>query len=1037
MKKYSLAATHVPVPLVYVQGVDDSIRPIQHETKSELNETSLKIDIERKLPDITNGCMTRTVSVLEAGNLREHMWWKDTNINSRPWFNVKYVDGRCTVGVSGSPSILSPYRKWHKGELLPLHWMDKYYDHICTVFISFYELKNDESDFLLVNEVNRIKLSFSNTMIKYVCILVNPGNGNTSHLQDVISRIHMSGNSLFVLNGGDNEARKREQTTFIKKLLVGLRQYSNDFFDLQIQKLKKREIKDTCYSQEMFSTRNLIKLVMFEQFKGGSDSTTKMLEYAYDRLLSLDKQLSSNKEEIYQWLDILCLHIVRSTILIDANVAFRKFMFHISTIPDRKEVNNDWFAFQYLWLGNLLKSVSDPSLIPINTMLYPSKTDGLVNSRCMPNPGFIFLQAALFKKKGEIGDGSEVISLLTSSIDAFENSSNFRRVESFIYMLLGEVYFRMENYSMALNNYLVALPVYQRDKWLKIICVLLRNVCQCFIGLGRTKEASQSYIELCTYERDGEYLQALKGKIDGLELVDTNEIGLLDVKGLFGIQVGVKKFENMINDGIDLQLRITSNSKVMAEITIDQIRLDLGCREFLIANDPLLKKGYLQIVNEDGKANLDFDHELCKVLQVHLYPKKVGVFRVVEVELLGHFNDLKFQTRIQITPTIERYFTWYSEDCKHQPIKIHYPSNSFKIEPRIPEIKSSLKYDSVGFIGRQFPITVHFLNADKEPDVVIASVAGTASIADKEIEVVSNTKLELSPNDEGTIIATFDIPQNSDILAPCIVELMFEYEIKEVVVAVRKKIRIAVADVFSWQTELRPVVYPFPDLFKIDAENPGTLPMHTRRWQFRLHLKDMADTMEIEEMSFDIRGPTGVSLTLNSENLQGMLKNGETQIIPVQLDVRIIERSARTIPIDMKCHVKYAVSGLTYDYVVDMYKANLPHVDPRVLVYILQERKDGKVEEVDVVYLLENPTDKIFRYQTNMNPLAGVEIVDYVKTSRINLLPFQQLPLKFTYKTRGKLLPEFTLYDRQYQVFVHASVADDRLYFVDGQLLRR
>ena len=1226
METYHRSLTSVPAPLVVFQGISSELRPQPPKRRirtlkeqayagpGKKQNYGLQLQIDRELDEVKNGCVERLVSLIEKCNVNDRLWWPNQDssgqtsqkqqqsqkleksslkqkqqlhqsrqrlmsslssgsVNSKGlWFNIKYADSKYEIVVNGTKSPLSPYNKEGDfyGSLLPLQWSEKYYSYIPSVFIAFYEIGADKRwDDLLVNEVNRVKLKFSNTMIKFVCILINVHANTTDsdRIQSIVSRINMNPNSLFVINGLSDEISKREQTVFIRKLMIGLRQYSNDFFNVQIQKLKRREIKNDQYSEKFFSARNLIKMALFEQVKGITDYSTKLLEYAYDRLLQSLRSIDhvsqrSQHAEARAWLDVMCMHIVRSCIVLgDANIAYRKFTFHVQQIRelDPRNFTFEWLSTQYTWLGELLENINE-DVIPIDPIMMP--TLGLkeirYNSYNMPQNGFNFLQAAEYRglalQHEETGGSDNRVMLLTAALDSFNlaKSGKFSRIESRVYILLGDVYYSKKNYSMAVNNYFAGLSNYKQESCIFIVGCVLQKILHCYVGLSQVREAWAVYIELCSIndsvwkkakalDSTKIFLDLMKEKIISLDLVnDDSQSILMDElrnsddadaevlaantnsgvpfvkEGVFDFDVGIKEYTNMMNEGVDLQVLIRhKGDNMISSLEINKLEIDLGENsEFKIirvTNDGENYDANNVLENEENSKSVvlyeltcdskDISESItcplafktidgrinrkCIILQIHVCSSVVGKFYVPRVRVNGTLNDVQFSTVINIAgldSTSRPFLKWFVKDGKDQVLNNHYPTNSFEVLPKIPKIKCNLKYDRVGFNGRVFPVFLKFVNEDTDSPVKVhikgdgvlnkkydVAVKWGEDHTDKSFDsqdimkpgesVTTSCVLEM-PQISGLPMSTIEGESDDNEVFNCNIKFHIEYELlnEGVSIEVKKEARVKIVEMIEWHTELRADQHgEFPNLFIIDEKKMldvganMNIPVHTRKWLFTLNLRNVSfEQMNITSCKFVVRGPKDVTLTLtpeveDNEDDGTILKSMGEKKLKVWLDVVCYERIIRSVPVDVQCVIDYYIEEMkdvVQHYRLEMYKANLPHVDPRMLVVV---NEGGSKEELVVTYIMENPTDRIFQYQTNLNPVSGVEIVDYVKSMQLSVMPFMQEKIELVYRVdrqyqegRAEIaLPEFTLYDRQFQVFVKPNVADDRLRFVDGHLFLR
>lgn len=1150
MQSYHRSLTSVPVPLLVVQGISSDLRPIVKEQRSRIikeqeyenEETKLnygvQIQIDRELDDLKNECVTRLINLIDSCNARDQLWWssQDANNNQQQphpssndlkrqrqriskqlstsgsqgshnskglWFNVKYCDSKYEIIINGSNSSLSPYNEKGDfyGSLLPLQWVDKYYDYIPSAFLTFYEIGNDETfDALLINEINRIKLKFSNTMIKFVVVLINLYPKTTNlRISNILSKINIGSNSIFVINGNNDEVSKREQISFIKKLLIGLRSYSNDFFDLQIQKLKKREIKNVLYTEKFFNVRNLIKLAVFEQFKAINEYSTKFLEYSYDKLLQLLKTIDKNPTnviylEVRGWLDIICLHIVRSCIALgDNNISYRKFSFHLQKIKELDPANysNDWISLQHTWFGELIENINlnEIEILPADLTILP--TVGLkeikFNSYNMPQNGFIFLQAYNYRCNDLVDDNR--ILLLNAALDSFNMSklTRFQRFESKIYLLLGDVYYEMKNYSMAINNYFAGISIFKQENCKFIQVFILKKILVCYIKLNKLNESKSVYIELCCMGKSDskQFLDEMKEKIISLDLINDDSVSALikdegDEKqegnslfiknNVFNIDIGVKKYSNMMNDGVDIQLIITPKGSTMIDnLEISKFELDIAgsseVKKITILNEPLELEGHIvrqltSTCDEPGeilKTSLVFRSEQVTnksiILQLHIKSKKVGKFYIPKIKTTAILNDFKFTsiTNIGGLDVANNYFKWYGDN---EIIKATYPKNSFEIIPKIPDIKLSLHYENIGFNGRKIPIEIKFLNADEDMNVKLklAGYGKLENVNGIKIEWEDNPDEILKPGNERIVKCHAILPQvnglsltSKDVEDNCIITFNIIYVLINdgaVEVSVTKQAKMKVIEMIEWNTRLNPDVnnVKFPNLFKINDGidiNGHNLPIHLRKWNFKLSLKNNSfDDIVITNKKFSINAPTGVTLNIQSNDEKDILFKSMANIkFNMILDVSA-DKIIRTVPVDIKCELEYHIgNNIIQTYILDMYKASLPHIDPRIVIVI----DNFEDKQIVIRYVFENPTNRIFQYQTNLNTIQGIEILNYVKTMKINLMPFMQESITFKYRIVDDdsdiiELPEFTVYDKQYKIFVKSSCGDDRFRLIDGHL---
>lgn len=999
--------TAVPAPLVVVQGVASGLRPERHRKRARVADKEryvhkdedlqygVQITIDRELDDVSGDGVAWIAQLIDRYSVRDSMWWprEDGGSVSRTakgvWFNVKYSEKLYEVIVNGSKSSLSPYNKESKfyNALLPLEWMYKYYDHIPSVFISIYELSVDESlDDILVNEINRVKARFTNTMIKFVALVVyaRPELARHGRVQNLVSKINMSANSLFVINGGVGDVARREQAVFVRKLMVGLRQYSTDFFELQMQKLKKRDMKSNEYSVAFFACRNLIKMAMFEQMKGIDDHSTKLLEYSHDKLLQILQKGNTQLVEGRQWLDVLCIHIVRSCIVLgETNVAYRKFMFHLQKVKELagSQFSFRWMSLQYTWLAELLESVqeSGSGVIPVEQTLMTTMRGGRnrLNSFNMPQTGFVYLQAFRYRTLDVDCDCDNRVQLLSGALDAFGvASARFQRFECGVYALLGDVYREQGNFSMAVNNYMTSIGVFKREKCGFIVECILRKVCLCYMELSRVREASAVYIELCIVSgRNSKKHDDLRERLLGLGVVEIDEEdSVAVVKGGVVADVGVKRSMNAIDESVEVQVVIRR-----------------PCDGFELS---LVDIGPVSVA-VDG-----FDEEGLLFVQTCVKYKSGGQYRLPDVRIHGSIGGVEFVLhcdhgvvkRKKSVISYRKYFEWYGsgEVCER--------IEEFTVIPREPVIKCDIQHEEFIYAGKRTFIRLKFFNKEEEPVRVVGD--GKAILLERyELLCGKFDSGDIAPEGESNVECVFDIPQVNGL--PFVEDSEVNMNVKFTMdyngVSVVKECNLKVCEMFECHSSVRAVING------IDGPN------YTRRWLFTLLLRNRTrEEVDVERCRFAVRGPKGVQLSVRpqmDENEEGVIKPGEVKTMRVIVDVCSNGgRVLRSVPVDIVCDLEFNDGK----YSVNVYKGNLLHNEPRVLVR--KGKDDGGLE-----YVIENPTERTLRYEGDGEKIVIPPYNEFIVKKRVDS-------------------PLLMVYDREHDVNIGVLSADESIVIVDGKL---
>lgn len=1138
MDSYPAPLISIPAPLVLIQGLNPDNLPIDNKRKDirksrilesqkfnndkfQISNYGLDIKIERELELIDSDKLKNLILLINNFNFRHKIL-----SNENESFNFKFVPKKAEILINGSKSKLSPYNcesnNKYYGNFLPFEWINKYYSYLPTVFISIYELNDNENfDDLLINEINRIDNQLNKTNTKYICIIIiNSNNGSINNERINRLNLKIANKLLFYYNLKFNSS---ENIKFIKHLILTLRKESNIFFNLQIEKLKKRELKNLDYSKKLFTTRNLIKLTIFEQFKSINEYSLNLLEYSYDQLLKIYKNFQNNDSiqlEILNWLDILCFNIIRSCILINFknfNMAYRKFYFHLKIINklNNNRITFNWLSIQYTWISELMicyQSLNEGNnkfniydLIMNNSFNdnnggNNSKKPIKFNSFNMPHIGILFLQAFKYREmslkyeinENEVNNDNRIL-LLTGSLDSFFNCKNvkFSRFESKIYNLLGDIYYELGNFSMSINNYSASLTIYKREKWDKINEFIIKKMVNCYIKLFKFDESFKKYIELCLISKDAKYLKKIKNELDILQIEnDSEEIDnsnqYLSIKDeMFKSEVLVHDYFNNINEFIKFQIVLYNKIKYIEILEIKEIDILIE-KESGNGKDSGKSEKYqtIKLLNDENVSNLNnkfkIDSEAgdeikinCNltnfknklVFQIETLIKNIGKFSISKINIKGNLNDIFFENLINVNNAKDynensgndKYVMFIGEGLIEN--KNKFPTNYFEILPKIPKIDINLKYDSIGFNEQEFPILINLNNLDDEFNIRI-KIKGECRMNEQEIEmkfeepkagedvIKCGNKLELKcllkiPKIKGGL--PIQLPEENN----CKFKIIINYEVineDNLKIEKVKEGEFKLIELIDWFTELRVEEFDKSKIFfNSKEEEKLKIPKHVRRWKFNLNIKNLSfDKIDIISCNFLIKGPKGILMNLESQDEGGnYLDIGKDKELVVYLNIQCIERLIRTVPISLECLLKYRIDKLAneQEYHLIMYKANLPQIDPRVLVVLEKTENEDNMREVSIKYVIENPTDGIFQYQTNQSVGSDcVKIVDYTKSTLVNVMPYsyKEIRVRYLVDTKGakqrQELPEFTIFDRQFQMFVKVNVASDGLQMVEGRL---
>lgn len=1086
METYPNSLTAVCAPLLVIQGVGDSYRPKSYTGKKRTNENAsvdapevdygVQLDIHRELDDVSSPVVGELVDQLQASNVRNRKWWPNTN-NQSLWFNIMYADSHYDLLVNGSQSVLSPYRKNSKftNSLVPLEWMVKYYNKIPVGFISVYELgDDDEYDVILINEILRMKHQFDGTLTRFYCLIYTNGPIGEERSLKIRQKSEMQElNSLFFVTNASNESTINDRHVFVNKLLQILKRHAADFFNNQIKKLKVREAKEPQTPELLFTTRFLIKFSIFELIKGVSEYSTNLIVKTHSKLMKLlieHKNLTPQTNfQISSWLDIFTIHIVRSMIIMGSfNKPYIKLKTHINTICKAKGFDLNWISNQLTWFAQLLEEIG-PDSVPLDYSILPldtSTTPAPANKT--PHVGFLYLEALRYKEmsinKGTqtpSSDGDNRLLLLNGALDMFSSARNakFLRIESMIFIKIGEIYYQDGNLSMALNNFKAGLSNY--TNWDLIRASVLWKMVNCFTKMGNVEDSWKVIVELTCFDSKvvtklggvEEWENKLKDSIASIK--KSSSLAKLEQGNkLLSIECVIKSRQVTCSQSIDYQLEISQASSKLPLVK----DLELSSIEILMTNGEKVV-----ITNESADEQLEFynlnsSSLSCPLkitskklkLQFQLQTHKPGDIAIQDIVVIGELNQMKLTGKVDVKyPTIGY---WIDTDDNNE---IIYPlqktvassENSVKVIPREPKVNLQLEYSEVAYNGQKFPVIINLTNEDTMDIKVhingrgeLTNVKLVQSVLvdfddDDNEDDNDNSKGHkdeyrspmLSPSSKMSIGCHLTLPQLFKLpydkkTQNLVVKFNVKYLDGGSVTQVERICHVSVVELFKFSSRVHPVI----------SENIQLKEEDVKRWKFKLDCINLSyDSLTVGDFKVKVKSIAGFDLSESINNkmfgqVLGYKSTGQVEIT-LNISSKVLVKS---VPIEIAGEMTYSKGGEENKFVVSsIFNGILPHNESRVLVAF----KPPRIE-----YTLENPTPERTLFQTNMsNENGGVAILnEYAKSSNIAVEPYSSRQLQFEYQVDEgvKMLPEFTVFDKIHGKFKKVLTVSDNLEWNSNQL---
>ncbi|OUM55458.1 hypothetical protein BVG19_g4999 [[Candida] boidinii] len=537
---------------------------------------------------------------------------------------------------------------------------------------------------------------------------------------------------------------------------------------------------------------------------GNASIGVRSMEVSYEQLVNYARSMGNITDKSWNqlrfWLDFTGFHITRCYLLLgETNLAYKKFDIHIqnivSLLPLRKISSKSftfsgWLSIQFSWLAELV-SLAPDTIIPIERALQPSITStkwyqgsgngadvqqqsgGAGGALMMPQPGYLFLQSISLlrrrklgadnysSKKIEIADSylgikdqlnydysSELIKLLKKALDCFGRAkiTKFNRAESFIYFQLGEEYYFLKNYGLAMNNYIVALSIFKNEKWSLITSCILMRMYKCSLNMENYRDATLYYHYLCTIKNEllpyninsiVDPIQEFPKKLTSVMLKTDNDNKLFEARVLFShincsfsdklnFQIKIKPYTNNLIESFKIDSLMITFTNNLKPIYLAHDEND-GVAKFL----SIIDQFKLEKVNVDeddgivdafqGSFNGNFgDNKMTRVLELLIDSEKVSVYTIDTIVLRGKVNNsisIVYSIPIVKAPWNSKH-KWFIEtdDVLNKKFKIIETIHPETIEvfPKKPKTVISLSHAKKSYYGQIFPFILTIKNNDDD-----------------------------------------------------------------------------------------------------------------------------------------------------------------------------------------------------------------------------------------------------------------------------------------------------------------------------------
>lgn len=1150
MERYPVEITGFPSPFVLFQGLDEPDQPdgpISDDAclrlASPANDRSpfyetlhdpQRLIIERKVNNAQGPIASKLVESLQLHNIANRPM-PDVNgkeFSKRSMFKIGYSGSHFCLPKDSddAPSVLSPFdqKSPYYGTLLPLEWIQKQRSVVPSVLVAVYQLADSaQDDRTMMDELGSLKARLETKHIKLMTLLIAEETDDDTEQR--IDRIRIEANLAKTGIVFLHSKVPKEIAAFVESLLYTIRLWCTEYYSAYEKDIKKRVPPIADYNETFWLARQAIKTAVLEEIVGVSESSARLLEYAYEKLIvaiqAVDMVDTPNLWcQCRSLLDLVGMHITKAYFfLLDPNMAYKKFDIHVQNVraivaDTQSYALSSWLALQSTWFVQLLELVPE-SIIPIERPLLPSvsakwfksTSNTSTISPSLPQGGYIAMQAALLMRQrreqslskytprdpylslapdaeAKFDHGKQAIQLLNWSLKFFGKASRtkFSRTESFDYYLIGEEYFARKNYSMAANNYMVALSTYQDEKWLSIISRIEYRLFLCATKLKNNRDAQAFFLKLSRLPE--RYITHFKHSIenhsfgsldhdveDDTDAEDVTNEGRLVYKGsVFDTSVALKKQSLLLSEHIVFQVVLTSNFNSLVENgVVNAIHIQLGESTVTVKHNSGAEVHRFGIFKSDEKvqeyqfeANLVFTKDSpTHVLQFELLTKLIGQSRIKSVNLEVNTLSFEFQNRINLSLN-QHPSKWYSKqvnglgkDIEFEVLPYRKDPFFFEVIPKQPEIDVRLKYSEFAYNGQIFPVCVHFHNKDVDSYGLAfearASVEGEqmdvewqgSEIAEfKSQEVEERTMLVHLPTlkDIPTILNA-QSENNAGARRVVKVTFTFTYDIlKETNVSVKanRVLEVPIMEIFKFEFNIHPgIESEIPSVFDVN-DNVTTIPTHNRMWEATCTLLNVSYMpLQVSDCKLELKTlSSNAHADLTKQPSGALIELDDLYEIPFSF-VSYCESNYLKRAIQVEIFLTFNFQDKSGSIVNSrralLWKGSLPHMDPRILVTL----KDLGDHELIISYVLENPTGRVFQFSCTLSASEYFEIYSHKNQKSFVVLPFSKERIQFRYRVLEEFieqrlirLPEFKVYDLNFKVYLNQLVVTDRIETQKGSM---
>ncbi|CCH40761.1 hypothetical protein BN7_295 [Wickerhamomyces ciferrii] len=692
---------------------------------------------------------------------------------------------------------------------------------------------------------------------------------------------------------------------------------------------------------------------------------------------------------------------------------------------------------------------------------------------------------------------SEYINLLNFSKLSFQKKDNsFLRSISFINFQIAEEYFANKEYESSLKFYEISLDAIKDfNNWGFISSKIYYKLLICFLELGKHYAFIINLIEISLFDNQ---IQQLNNINDIKELINNeeklpkmlqnvNEDNLLinlSTDETFDILVGKVCFHEKIitlSNELAFQIEIQSNlNEILGVVKFNELLVTFqgnNLNEILIKHDDSIKSNSVSYLKSNDKTddnipifytNLEFNPFEKKVFQFKLPTRKIGVNSCISISSILDYNKL-FQIKLNIPlknynndniNNLNSLHKWYHQGKSLNNYKIISNLNpeTYEVIPRIPKTKiniGDIDDDEFGIVGEVFKIPVKILNNDHES--IDLEMEISAKIGDEEIEIKwddqgdGQLKLEDVEVDKEILkninlkIPNFFTMENSIIL----IKLSYTFYVsKDYEVPIIKHLtkKIKIIDPFKISISFLPRLLneSLPNPFIINSDDQAipkpsrfwlasliisnTLPLDLELIDETIVFKTTDDDMMINEFKDKL-----VTSRENDENQDKLISNH-------YIGTSIIKDGTNYRNINFNSNLVVRYKRLNSDTVLQtfknkIWKFSLPLLDPRVLLDV--ERPTNEDNNIKLIFMIENPTSRIFQFQLTLTDNSNFQITSGVKTQNVSILPITRQKFEFNLipMNNGLLsLPQLTVYDLNYRVNLPTLLVSDEVQLKNKEI---